>query len=342
MDKYIKGGISLNNKFNLFYRHLFNGMSFLAPLIITAGILTIITYFFGVDNDFEGLKGIIFTISKAGMALMIPVISGFIAYSISDKAGLIPGLIGGAFSFVIGTGFLGGILSGIICGYFTLWIVKYIKISVKFDGFKFMILAPFLTTLLIGLLMIYVVDPCVRYIFDSMTVWLEQLSVGNSTLFGVILGVFTAFDIGGPFSRAAVNVVSTLKSSGILVPQACVFAVYMTIPLGIALAVAIAKYKYSNEERILGKVLWFFGIFGFVDGGIPFIVADPIRVIPAIMIGSAISGGLTALFGCLVSAQNGGLLALTTVGSITGVFGLITSVLIGAIVIAVILKYLKK
>lgn len=332
----------MGNKCNLLYRHLGNSMPFLTPLIITSGILTIISYFWGLDNKgYEGLNSVIISIAKAGIAFMIPVISGFIAYSISDKAGLIPGLLGGAFCYVIGAGFWGGIISGLLCGYTALLIIKYLYMPKRLEFFKFMVFAPVVTTLFIGLIMVYIIDPAVKGIYDFMQVWLTNIGCYNMTLFGAVIGIFTAFDVGGVLSRSAIDVSNTFLGNSFGVPQACIFAVNMTIPLGIALAVSISRHKYAKEERELGNMCWLFGIFGFIEGVIPFMVSDPIKIIPAAMIGSAVSGALTALFGCTVAISSGGLLALTVPGAIVGVLGLLLSTVIGAGVMAVLLKFLK-
>jgi PTS system fructose-specific IIC component len=332
----------MGKRFDLFYRHLGNGTAFLIPLVVTTGILTIISYLWGLENhNYEGLHGAILSISNVGASLIVPVASGFIAYSIADKAGLVPGFLGGAFSYVIGAGFLGGILSGIICGYTALLLVKYLLLSRTLETFKFLVITPVITTLFIGLIMIYIVDPLSKSIYSVAEILLTNLACYSITLFGMVTGLLTAFDIGGVFSNVVSNVGSTLLGSNFGVPQACVFSTCMTVPTGMALAVSISKYKYSDQERQLGKVCWLFGVFGFMTGVIPFAVSDPIKVIPAIMIGSGISGLLTSLFGCIVAIEYGGLFALTVPGAITGIIGLTVSVTVGAVVIALLLKILK-
>jgi PTS system fructose-specific IIC component len=168
------------------------------------------------------------------------------------------------------------------------------------------------------------------------------LSSGNVVIFGLVAGLLVAFDVGGVFSKTTLAGAFALVGTGALVPQAAVMAAAIAAPLGLALATVIAKDKFTPEEKELGNASWLLGLSALTEGIIPFAASDPIRVIPAAMVGSSVTGLLTALFGAEINVSNGGIFALTVSGAVTGVLGILVSIIVGAVVTAYLIKFLKK
>lgn len=335
------GEIILEEKKGI-YNHLSNGVLAIVPLIITGGLLTFISYFFGIDGKIENsFGGAICSMATSVFALVVPILAGFIAYSIADRAGFVTGLVGGAFASVIGTGFLGGIIAGLIAGYLCKGLIALFKMPQKMEGFKLNILVPLLSIFIVGMFMIYAANPFIEWLNNLVLNWIKVLGEGNIVLLCAIIGLFVGFDVGGVFSKATIAATIIMFGLGLGVPQAAVFACAMVPPLGLALAVAMARNKFSDSEKDAGNAAWFLGIAGLTEGVIPFAVADPIRVIPSTMIGSAITGTIVALFGATTTVANSGLFALTVSGALTGILGITVAVLVGVIVTALLVKYLK-
>lgn len=335
--------IKVDNQSKVIYSYLKSGVTAIIPLIITGGLLTVLAYFFSIDTkNATGFSGTIVSIATCVLAFIVPILSGFIAFSIADRAGFLTGLIGGAFASVLGLGFLGGIIVGLISGYLAKYLLKYIRLPQSWDAFKTVVLVPLLSIFIIGLFMVYVADPIAKVFYDVIGSWIKDLSMSNLIIMGAIIGLFVAFDIGGIFSKATLVSAFALVGSGVFIPQAAAIAAAMVPPLGLALATVIAKNKFSSEEKEAGKAAWILGISALTEGAIPFAVVDPIRVIPSAMIGSAITGALVAAFGSCVKVANGGIFALTVNGAVTGLLGIVISIIVGVIITAYLVKYLKK
>ncbi|HEX3033048.1 MAG TPA: fructose-specific PTS transporter subunit EIIC, partial [Bacillota bacterium] len=295
------------------YKHLMNGVSYMIPLTVAGGLIIAISFIFGI-KAFEQEGTLAAALMKIGggsaFALMVPVLAAFIAYSIADKPGLTPGLVGGMLASQIGAGFLGGIVAGFLAGYVAKWLKDNIKLPKNLEGLKPVLIIPFLSTLVVGLLMIYVIGTPVKTIMDALTGWLKTMGSANAVVLGLILGAMMAFDMGGPVNKAAYTFAVGLLGSGIYAPMAAVMAAGMTPPLGIWLATMLAPKKYSEEEREAGKAAAVLGISFITEGAIPFAAADPLRVIPALVTGSAITGALSMVFGATLRAPHGGIFVL--------------------------------
>ncbi len=330
------------------YKHLMTGVSYMIPFVVAGGLLIAIGFGLGgiyvYDDAHKGTLGqILFLIgAKSGFALMVPILSGYIAYSIADRPGLAPGMISGMIAGAIGAGFLGGIAGGFIAGYTVKWLNQTIKLPRTLEGLKPVLILPLLGTTIVGLLMYYVVGEPVAAILAAISTWLKAMQGSSALLLGVLLGGMMAFDMGGPVNKAAYAFATGLIASEIYAPMAAVMAAGMTPPLGIALATFVFRNRFSNDEREAGKAAAALGISFITEGAIPFAAKDPFRVIPSIMVGSAITGALSMVFGCELRVPHGGVFVLPMPNAVTGLGTYIVAILIGTVVTAVLLGALKK
>jgi len=327
------------------YKHLMNGVSHMIPLVAAGGLIIALSFIFGIEAFKEKgtLAAALMDIGGgAAFALLVPILSGFIAYSIADRPGLVPGLVGGMLASQIGSGFLGGIIAGFCAGYIALWLKNSIKLPKSMEGLKPVLIIPFFATLIIGLLMIYVIGTPVKAIMDTMTVTLKGMSSANAGFLGLILGAMMAFDMGGPINKVAYTFGVGLLASNVFEPMAAIMAAGMTPPLGLALATFIAKKKFTPEERESGKAASIMGISFITEGAIPFAAADPVRVIPSLMVGSATAGALSMIFNCALRAPHGGIFVLFIPNAVSNVGMYVVAIAAGTIVTAIMLSVLKK
>lgn len=327
------------------YKHLMNGVSFMIPLVVAGGLIIALSFIFGIEAFKEEgtLAAALMSIGGgAAFALMVPILSGYIAYSIADKPGLAPGLIGGMLASQGGSGFLGGIIAGFLAGYVALWLKNNIKLSKNLEGLKPVLIIPLLSTLVVGLLMIYVVGTPVKTIMDGLSAWLTGLSSSNAIFLGLILGAMMAFDMGGPVNKAAYTFAVGLLGSNIYEPMAAVMAAGMTPPLGIWLATQLRPKKFTLEEREAGKASGILGISFITEGAIPFAAADPLRVIPSLVVGSSVTGALSMLFGATLRAPHGGIFVLPIPNAVGNLLMYAFAIIIGTLVTAFMVSALKK
>jgi len=327
------------------YKHLMNGVSAMIPLVVAGGLLIAISFIWGIEAFKEEgtIAAVLMNIGGgAAFALMVPILAGFIAYSIADKPGLAPGLIGGMLASQIGAGFLGGIIAGFLAGYVAKWIRDTVKLPRNFQGLVPVLIIPFFASLIVGLLMWYVIGTPVKSIMDTLTAWLTGLSGTNAVILGLILGSMMAFDMGGPVNKAAYTFAVGLLGSEVYGPMAAVMAAGMTPPLGIWLSTLISRKKYTLEEKEAGKAAGVLGISFITEGAIPFAAADPLRVIPSIMAGSAVAGALSMVFGATLRAPHGGIFVLPIPNAVSNLTMYAIAIVLGTIVTAVMLHILKK
>jgi len=327
------------------YKHLMNGVSHMIPLVAAGGLIIALSFVFGIEAFKEKgtLAAALMDIGGgAAFALLVPILAGFISYSIADRPGLVPGLVGGMLASKIGSGFLGGIIAGFCAGYIALWIKNAVKLPKSLEGLKPMLIIPLFSTLLIGLLMIYVIGTPVKGIMDLMTETLKGMSSANAGFLGLLLGAMMAFDMGGPVNKVAYTFGVGLLGSNVFEPMAAIMAAGMTPPLGLALATYIAKKKFTPEEQEAGKAASVMGISFITEGAIPFAAADPVRVIPSIMIGSAVTGALSMIFNCALRAPHGGIFVLLIPNAVDNLGMYIVAIAAGTIVTAIMLSILKK
>jgi PTS system fructose-specific IIC component len=325
------------------YRHLLTGVSYMLPVIIAGGLIIALSFVFGLEPAPGTLGDALLQIGgESAFALIVPILSGFIAFSIADRPGLAPGLIGGMLAANLGMGFLGGILSGFLAGYIALFLKEKLNLPTNLEGLKPILIIPLLSTLAVGLLIFYVFGVPVKAILDGLTAFLQGMGQTNAVILGLILGGMMAVDMGGPVNKAAYTFAVGLLASNVDQPMAAVMAAGMTPPLGMALATVLAKRQFSEEEREAGKVATVLGISFITEGAIPFAAKDPFRVLPACIVGSAIAGGLSMLFGCALRAPHGGIfvLAIPNVISQGGLY--IVAIAVGTAVTAVVTTQLKR
>ena len=285
-DKQAKTGV---------YKHLMTGVSFMIPFVVAGGLLIALGFAIGGIYVYQvpGSFGeTLFSAGKAAFALMIPVLGAYIAYSIADRPAIVPGMIGGFIAANNGSGFLGAMVAGFAAGYIVLAIKKYIKLPKSLQGLMPILIIPVLSTAIMGLLMVYVIGKPMTLFNTSLATWLTSLSGTNAALLGIILGCMMAFDMGGPVNKAAYTFgTATVASGNPSAIMAAVMVAGMVPPLALALSTVIAKKKYTLEEREAGKANWALGLSFITEGAIPFAAADPLRVIPSMMVGSAVAGG---------------------------------------------------
>lgn len=318
------------------YKHLMTGVSHMLPIVIAGGLAIALAFAVGgiYAGDAKGSFAAALTQIGGGAAfqLMVAVLSGFIAFSIADRPGLAPGLVGGFLAQQLGAGFLGGIVSGFLAGYLTLFLAKKIKLPDNLEGLKPVLILPFLSTLTVGLLMIFVIAPPVQSILSAMTEWLNSMRGANALLLGVILGGMMAFDMGGPINKAAYTFGVGLLGSQVYTPMAAIMAAGMTPPLGIALAVWLAKNRFDADERKAGAAAAVLGLAFITEGAIPFAAKNPLRVIPALVAGSAVTGALSMVLGVQLLVPHGGVFALLIPGAVTHLVPYFVAILAGTVV----------
>lgn len=326
------------------YKHLMNGVSNMLPLVVAGGLIIAFSFIFGL-NPAEGSFGAtLLTIGKAAMGLMIPILAGFIAFSIAGKPGLAPGLVGGALAISesVNGGFLGGILAGFLAGYIAKFLIDYLKLPKSFAGLKPILVVPLLSVLATGLIMLYILGGPLNWIMTSLATWLENIGSVNAVILGAILGGMMALDMGGPFNKVAYTFSVGLLASSVYGPMAAVMAAGMTPPLGIWLATILKPKNFNKDEREAGKVAAVLGLSFITEGAIPFGAADPIRVIPALVTGSAITGALSMAFNVTLLAPHGGIFAMLIPNAVGNVLMYALAIVIGTIITALVLNLLKR
>jgi fructose PTS system EIIBC or EIIC component len=337
----VSEGNSGKRKQPAFYKHLMTGVSHMLPLVVGGGLIIALS-FFQLNPPEGSFFANLLQIGGAAMGLMVPILAAFIAFSIGGKPALASGLVGGMLSSQLGAGFLGGILAGFLGGYISRWLIKNIKLPRSMEGLKPLLIVPFLSVLVIGLLMVYVIGTPVKSLMDALTVWLQNIGSGNKILLGAVLGGMMALDMGGPFNKTAYTFAVGLLASGVYGPMAAVMAAGMTPPLGIWLATVLAPKKFDQEEREAGKAAAFMGLSFITEGAIPFGAADPLRIIPAFMIGSGVTGALSMLFDVTLRAPHGGIFVLAVPNAISPVFMYLIAIVVGTVVTALLVNLFKK
>ncbi|AMM97095.1 PTS fructose transporter subunit IIABC [Bacillus pumilus] len=330
-----------------FYKHLMSGVSNMLPFVVGGGILVAISFFWGInsadpkDPSFNSFAAVLKGIGgDNALALIVAVLAGFIAMSIADRPGFAPGMVGGFMASAAGAGFLGGLIAGFLAGYVVVLLKKvFTFVPQSLDGIKPVLLYPLFGIFFTGIIMHYIVNTPVKMVMDGLTHWLETLGTGNLVLMGIILAGMMAIDMGGPINKAAYTFGLAMIAAGNYAPHAAIMAGGMVPPLGIALATTIFRNKFSKRDREAGITCYFMGAAFITEGAIPFAAADPLRVIPSAVIGAAVAGGLTEFFRVTLPAPHGGLFVFWVTNH---PILYIISILIGAVVTAILLGILKK
>ena len=330
-----------------FYKDLMNGVSNMLPFVIGGGILIALAFLlddYSIDPSNFGkntpLAAFFKTIGDTAFGFMLPILAGFIAMSIGDRPALAVGFVGGALANSGGSGFLGALLAGFIAGYLVLGLKKLFDyLPDSLEGLKPTLLYPVFGILLIGVIITYIVNPPVGALNNLMTNALNSMGESSSVVLGLILGGMMSIDMGGPFNKAAYVFGTASLTSGNYVIMASVMAGGMVPPLAIALCTTFFKKKFTENERKSGITNYIMGLSFITEGAIPFAASDPARVIPSCVVGSALAGGLTALFGCTLRAPHGGIFVTPVIGN---PFGFLAAIAIGSVVGMILLAILKK
>lgn len=328
------------------YKHLMTGVSYMLPIVIAGGLAIALAFAFGgiYAGDQKGTLAAALSQIGGGAAfsLFVAVLSGFIAYSIADRPGIAPGMVGGLLAQNLGAGFLGGIVSGFLAGYLTRFLAEKIKLPNTLEGLKPVLILPFLSTIIVGLLMIFVIAPPVQGALNAMTEWLNSMRGTNAALLGVILGAMMAFDMGGPINKAAYTFSVGLLASKVYTPMAATMAAGMTPPLGLALACFLFKNRFDAEERTAGTPALVLGMSFITEGAIPFAAKDPLRVIPALVLGSAVAGGISMASNVQLLVPHGGIFAAMIPGAVTNLVPYLIAIVAGTAVTTTALFFLKR
>lgn len=330
------------------YKHLMTGVSFMLPFVVAGGLLIALSFALGgiYAGDDQNTGSIAWFLAQIGgghaFKLMVPILAGYIAFSIADRPGLAPGMVGGMIANTVGAGFLGGIVAGFLAGYLTDALNKFIKLPRTLDGLKPVLILPLLSTGIVGLLMFTVLGGPTASALAALTEWLKSMQGGSAIVLGIILGAMMGFDLGGPVNKAAYVFGVTLIGEKILGPMAAVMAAGMVPPIGIAIACWLFRNRFTHDEREASKATAVLGLAFISEGAIPYVARDPIRTIPACMIGAATAGALSALFAIELGAPHGGIFVLFIPGAVTQPLMYALAILGGSIVTAVAMGLLKR
>lgn len=329
------------------YKHLMNGVSHMLPFVIGGGILIALAFLFDnyeIDpSNFGSNTPFAAFLKRTGdsaFAFMLPVLAGYIAYSIGDRPALVVGFVGGYLANTGGSGFLGALIAGFVAGYLMLGLKKALAIlPSSLDGIKSILLYPVFGVLLMGAIIIFVINPPVSW----FNLWLSSLlsNMGNSSklILGAVLGMMMAIDFGGPINKAAYVFGTAQIAEGNYDIMASVMIGGMIPPLAIAIASIIFKNKFTKKEREAGLTNFVMGLSFITEGAIPFAASDPLRVIPPCAIGAGVAGALSMVFGCTLRAPHGGVFVFPVVGNPTlYLVALIVGSLLGALLLGVAKK----
>ncbi|PMG81694.1 PTS fructose transporter subunit IIBC [Vibrio breoganii] len=327
------------------YQHLMTGVSHMLPVVVAGGLIIALSFVFGIEAfKQEGtLAAALMSIGGgSAFALMIPVLAGYIAFSIADRPGLAPGLVGGMLASTLGAGFLGGIAAGFIAGYSAKFIADKLSLPQSMEALKPILIIPFVATLFTGLVMIYVVGSPVAATMSGLENFLNTMGAGNAVMLGILLGAMMCFDLGGPVNKAAYAFGVGLLASQQYAPMAAIMAAGMVPALGMGLATFLAKSKFEASAREAGKASFVLGLCFISEGAIPFAAKDPMRVIPSCMAGGALTGALSMLFGAELLAPHGGLFVLLIPNAISPVLMYLVAIAAGTAVTGFSYAFLKK
>ena len=329
------------------YKHLMNGVSHMLPFVVGGGILIALAFLFddySIDPKNFGsntpLAKFFKDIGGASFGFMLPVLAGFISMSIADRPGLAVGFVGGALAGTTGSGFLGALIAGFLGGYIVNFLKKASKcLPESLEGIKPMLIYPFFGILIMGFISLFIIAPPVSAINGWMVDTLKNMDPSARIFMGMIVAGMMAVDMGGPINKAAYVTGTGLLASGEFHVMAAVMAGGMVPPLAIALCTTFFKNRFTESERKAGVTNYVMGLSFITEGAIPFAAADPLRVIPSCVVGSAVTGALTMAFDCTLRAPHGGIFVVPTIGN---PLMYLVSILVGAVIGCVVLSILKK
>ena len=331
------------------YNHFMSGVNYMLPFVIAGGIIIALSFAFGItasDPQSENYNALAGALSRIGgdtaFAMMVPALGAGIATSIAGKAGFAPGIVTGLLASTGGSGFLGGMIGGLLAGYLTDFLANKVTIKKELLSIYQLIVVPLVSILIVGLAMVFIVEQPISWLLDTLTNWLDSLGNTSGLMFGLIIGVMMAADMGGPINKSISTFSIGLMSAGVNAPIAACMAAGMTPPLGIALATILFKKKFTKEEQTSGQSCWILGASYITEGAIPFAVSDPIRVIPSLIIGSATAAGISMAAGVTSMAPHGGIWVMLIPNVLNDLPMYLVAIASGTVVTALSLGLLKK
>ncbi|EGC9246769.1 PTS 2-O-a-mannosyl-D-glycerate transporter subunit IIABC [Escherichia coli] len=329
---------------------LLSGISFAVPLIVAGGtvlaVAVLLSQIFGLQDLFNEENSWLWMYRKLGGGLlgilMVPVLAAYTAYSLADKPALVPGFAAGLAANMIGSGFLGAVVGGLIVGYLMRWVKNHLRLSSKFNGFLTFYLYPVLGTLGAGSLMLFVVGEPVAWINNSLTAWLNGLSGSNALLLGAILGFMCSFDLGGPVNKAAYAFCLGAMANGVYGPYAIFVSVKMVSAFTVTASTMLAPRLFKEFEIETGKSTWLLGLAGITEGAIPMAIEDPLRVIGSFVLGSMVTGAIVGAMNIGLSTPGAGIFSLFLLhdngaGGVMAAIGWFGAALVGAAISTAIL-----
>ncbi|MFH8757081.1 PTS fructose transporter subunit IIABC [Streptomyces atroolivaceus] len=310
--------------------YLMSGVSYMVPFVAAGGLLIALSFAIGgyeiasaksvadhfVWGEAASWAALLNQIGSAAFGFLVPVLAGYIAYGMADRPALVPGFVGGAIALTIDAGFLGGLVAGLLAGA-AVMAIQRLKVHPTLRGIMPVLVIPLLASIAVGFLMFIVVGKPIASLQNALTDWLNGLSGSNAVILGVVLGLMMCFDMGGPLNKVAYAfAVGGLAdpTPGSLKVMAAVMAAGMVPPLAMALATTVRRRLFTRTERENGRAAWVLGASFITEGAIPFAAADPLRVIPSVMAGGAVTGALSMAFGCTLRAPHGGVFVVPLIG----------------------------
>ncbi|RRV27431.1 PTS fructose transporter subunit IIBC [Pseudomonas sp. o96-267] len=327
------------------YKHLLTGVSYMLPMVVAGGLLIALSFVFGIkayEQEGTFAAALMQIGGDAAFKLMVPVLAGYIAYSIADRPGLAPGMIGGLLASSLGAGFIGGIVAGFIAGYSAKAIARWVRLPDSLEALKPILIIPLLASLITGLVMIYIIGSPVADVLQSLTQFLDSMGSTNAILLGALLGGMMCVDLGGPINKAAYAFSVGLLASSSYAPMAATMAGGMVPPIAMAIATVLARRKFAQSERQAGKAAGVLGLCFISEGAIPFAAKDPLRVIPASIVGGALTGALSMYFGCKLMAPHGGLFVLLIPNAINHALLYLLAIVAGSLLSGVLYALIKQ
>ncbi|AWD65849.1 MULTISPECIES: PTS 2-O-a-mannosyl-D-glycerate transporter subunit IIABC [Priestia] len=297
---------------------ILTGISYIIPIIVAGGMTlaaaVLISQAFNLQEVYNAEGSWLWMLRQLGGTLlgtlMVPILAAYMAYSIADKPALGPGFAAGVAANLIGSGFLGGMLGGILAGYFLKLLKNKIKPKGTFAGFISFWLYPVVGTLVVGSIMLFVIGKPLAFLNEGLISWLQGMSGTNAIILGALIGAMVSFDLGGPINKAAYTFCIGAMASGNFVPYATFASVKMVSAFSITGATIIGKKHFSKQEQEVGKQTWLLGLAGITEGAIPFMMNDPLRVIPSLIAGSAVTGAIVSYFQIGLNVPGAGIFSL--------------------------------
>jgi len=325
-------------------QYLLAGVSYAIPFVAAGGILiaaaiaTVPMTATGPDFSNAPFQKTLLDIGSAAFSLLVPVLAGYIAFGMADRPGLAPGFVGGAIAAQVGAGFLGGIVAGLLAGFVVLGVRK-LRVPSFLRPVMPILVIPVAGSVVVGFLMFRVVGVPIQQLMASLSGWLREMSTGSSVVLALVLGAMIAFDMGGPVNKVAFFFgAAMIKEGNVAVMGACAAAICVP-PLGLGLATLLGRRLWSEEERDAGWAGLAMGMIGITEGAIPFAAADPVRVIPTIMAGSAVAAVVATLGGVGDHAPHGGPIVLPVVDNR---LAYVAAIVAGSLTVALLINALKK